>query len=89
MVLFKKLRDMSQNEHLGRQVAPDDRGFLAGAYRDATLENFSYLFLDLRPETQEECRYRSNILKTGWSDQNSRMVIYVPPSLIKSGNLNL
>ena len=61
MVLFKNPRDASQFSSLARQMYPNKSAFAMEAYKDATREPYSYLFVDLRPEQDEELRLRTNI----------------------------
>ncbi len=61
LVLFKNPRDMNQIEVLGRQMFPNDTKFLVSAFEDATLKPYGYLFLDLRPETDQALRVNTNI----------------------------
>ncbi len=61
MVLFKNPRDKSQIEVLARQMYPKNRNLLVAAFIHATQKPFGYLFIDLRPETDEQIRLRSNI----------------------------
>ena len=60
MVLFKNPRDSMIITTLGRQMG--NAKFLADVYEQATMEPFSYLFVDLRSDTREELRYRSKVL---------------------------
>ena len=75
MILFKNTRDASQIMHLSRQMYPHDTKFLPWAFHDATKEPYSYLFLDLKPYTNESLRVRSNILNEEYQ------IAYVPKSL--------
>ena len=63
LVVFKNPRDTSSIGNLAKQMMPGNSKFLQWAYRDATLKPFSYLFIDLRPDTDEKVRYRTNILE--------------------------
>ena len=71
LVLFKNPRDKSQIRALAAQMYPGGGQFLNDVFVDATSQAYGYLFLDLRPETPEELRVRTNIL----SDTPS---VYVP-----------
>ena len=75
MVLFKNTRDASQIMHLSRQMYPHKPKFLTWAFHDATKEPYSYLFLDLKPYTDESLRVRSNILNVQYQ------TVYVPKSI--------
>ena len=57
-VLFKNTRDPSMVTRLGQHNVK----FLQLAYRAATVDPFSHLFIDMRSDTPEALRYRSNIL---------------------------
>ena len=61
LVLFKNARDASQISHLAGQMYPGKSKFLIDAYRDATSIPFSYLLIDLKPDTDDKLRIRSNI----------------------------
>ena len=63
LVVFKNPRDTSSIGNLAKQMMPGNSKFLQWAYRDATMKPFSYLFIDLRPDTDERVRYRTNILE--------------------------
>ena len=75
MVLFKNTRDASQITHLSRQMYPSNSKFLTWAFHDATKEPYSYLFLDLKPYTNESIRIRSDILNEQYQ------TVYTPKSL--------
>ena len=62
IVLFKNPRDRFQVSVLARQMYPGNTKFLEEAYQDATKDAYGYLFLDLKPDTQEEFRVRTGIL---------------------------
>ncbi len=72
MVLFKNPRDASQITHLARQMYPNKPKFMVEAYRDATSSPYSHLFVDLKPDTEEHMRLRSNIF------QGEYPTVYVP-----------
>jgi len=61
MVLFKNPRDAGQFSSLARQMYPNRSAFAVEAYKDATREPYSYLFVDLRPTQDEDLRLRTNI----------------------------
>lgn len=75
VVLFKNARDASQIMHLSRQMYPSNTKFLTWAFHDATKEPYHYLFQDLKPNTHESLRVRSNILNEQYQ------IVYVPKSL--------
>ena len=61
LVLFKNVRDTTQVANLARQMFPGQSHFMMEAFRDATSIPFGYLLVDLRPDTDERCRLRTNI----------------------------
>ena len=61
LVLFQNPRDASQITHLARQMFPGHSGLLTQAFRDATSQPYSYLLIDLKPDTDEKHRLRANI----------------------------
>jgi len=61
MVLFKNVRDKSQIAHLSRQMYPNKTKHMVESYVDATSEPFSYLFVDLKPGTDDRYRLKANI----------------------------
>jgi dGTP triphosphohydrolase len=61
LVLFKNVRDKSQIMHLSRQMYPGKSKHMVEAYTDATNEPYSYLFVDLKPNTDEKHRLKACI----------------------------
>ena len=61
LILFKNPRDATQISCLARQMYPTNSKFMMEAFKDATTEPFSYLFIDLKPDTEERLRLRANI----------------------------
>lgn len=72
LVLFKNPRDASQVATLGRQMYPNNKKFLVEAFKMATEKPFGYLLIDLRADTLEKYRLRSNIFT------DERHHVYVP-----------
>ena len=62
LFLFKSRRDVNQVVHLGRQLYPSKTKFFQEVYLDATKKPYGYLLVDLKPETNEDLRLRTNIL---------------------------
>jgi hypothetical protein len=73
IVLFKNPRDANQVSTLARQMYPGRSKFLLEAFRDATEKPYGYLLIDLKPDTDEKYRIRTNI----FSDDDKHLV-YVP-----------
>jgi hypothetical protein len=61
MILFKNPRDAGQFATLARQMYPDGSKFAVEAFKDATEVPFGYLLVDLKPDTDEKHRLRTNI----------------------------
>ena len=61
MIIFKNPRDTLQVQTLVRQMYPGKSKFLTDAYKDASEKPYGYLVLDLKPETGEKFRVRTNI----------------------------
>ena len=61
LVLYKNPRDKSQIRNLAYQIFPSTPNFLIEAFSDATQSRYSYLLIDLHPETAEEYRIRTRI----------------------------
>ena len=72
IILFKNPSDATQISIIGRQMYPHDPKFLAAAFKSATTMPHGYIFIDLRQETPEHYRIRTNILSNDGHD----MVIY-------------
>src|SRR5207247_3438023 len=60
LVLFKNVRDKSQIAHLSRQMHPSNTKHMVESYVDATSEPYSYLFVDLKPNTGEKFRLKAD-----------------------------
>ena len=82
IVIFKNPRDKSQIQYLARQVCPENPQFLQETYLDATKHAHSYLLLDLRQDTPDNCRFRSNIFP-----YDKYHYVYVPKKSIKGSEL--
>lgn len=64
LFLFKNRRDMSLSTHLGKQLFPRHVRFFQEVFADATKKPYSYLMIDLRSESPEDMRLRTQILPT-------------------------
>lgn len=70
MVIFKNPRDGSQITHLAKQMFPRNVKYLQEAFADATSQPHGYLLIDLKQETPDHLRLRTNILQ-------SQQVVYL------------
>jgi hypothetical protein len=62
MILFKNPRDAGQFATLARQMYPAAGSLFAiEAYKDATSVPYGYLLVDMKPETDEQHRLRTNV----------------------------
>ncbi|GBM23592.1 hypothetical protein AVEN_265993-1 [Araneus ventricosus] len=61
MFVFKNPRDRSQVMHLGRQLYPNNVNFFREVYEDATSKAYSYLLIDLTPQTEDSLRLRTGL----------------------------
>jgi hypothetical protein len=62
VVLFKNPADVSQIRTIGQKMFPTEPRFLTSTYTNAVSRPHGYLLLDLRQETPDILRVRSNIL---------------------------
>ena len=72
IILFKNVRDQTQFSVLARQMFPNNTKYAIEAYKDATRVPYGYLVIDLKPETDDNLRLRTQILP------NETQYIYVP-----------
>ena len=61
MVLFKNVRDSSQITNLAKQMHPGNVAYLRDSYVDATSKPYGYLLIDLKPDTDDLIRLRTDI----------------------------
>ena len=61
-VIFKSPAFQSQIQHLSRSLFPHQPRFVSAAYKSATKDPYSYLFLSLHPRTNDNLRVGSGIL---------------------------
>ena len=62
LVLFKNPADCTFIRSIGQKMFPCNPQFLTNAYSDAVKRPHGYLFLDMRQETNDLLRVRTNIL---------------------------
>lgn len=62
IIYFKNPRDRAQISHLARQIFPENTKFIREAYSDATTRPHGYLLFDLKQDTSENFRFRTNVL---------------------------
>ncbi|KAL9951080.1 hypothetical protein ACROYT_G043676 [Oculina patagonica] len=62
LVLFKNPRDKLQILTLAKQMYPGETAWFIKRYEEAVRRPFGYLFIDVKPTTQNSCRLRTNVL---------------------------
>ena len=71
LVIFKNPRDASQITHLAKQMYPGKLKYVQESFKNATSRPHSYLLLDLRRDTPDYLRLRTNIFSP------EQQVVYV------------
>jgi hypothetical protein len=61
IVLLRNPSGQLQIRNLATQLFPHQGAYFMEAYRDATATPFSYLLIDMHPETEEELRLKTSI----------------------------
>ncbi|GFT12391.1 uncharacterized protein TNCV_4725361 [Trichonephila clavipes] len=61
MCCFKNVRDKMQMASLAKQMYPSQTKYFQESFKDATSVAYGYLFIDLRPETDEKLRLRTGL----------------------------
>ena len=70
IVLFKNPRDKTIVSNIARQMYPNKIKVFNSVFENATKDPYSYLFIDLKPDTPEQLRLMSHI----W---NSPINVYI------------
>ena len=65
MVLFKNPRNQVNGSTIARQIYPSKVAKFQSIFEDATKKPYSYLFIDMKPETPVEVKLLTNILGEG------------------------
>lgn len=61
IIYFKNPRDKTQIRYLARQLCPENSKFIEEAYKDATTKPHGYLMIDLKQNTRDMYRFKTNI----------------------------
>ena len=72
IVCYKNPRDKSMITNIARQMFPTKIKKFQNVFEDATRKAYSYLFIDLKPDTPEDVRLLSNVL----NENEEPMVAY-------------
>lgn len=88
IIYFKNPRDKTQIRFLSRQLSPENVKFVEDAYRDATSKPHGYLMIDLKQNTDDMYRFKTNIFpnqyttcyiaKKGYKYMNRRQKTLIP-----------
>ena len=70
--LFNSRRDINQIACLNKQMYPHKPKYLLDAFLKATQDKYKYLCIDLKPNTPEDLRVRSDVLP------GERNLVYLP-----------
>jgi len=72
LIVFRLTRDSRQILCLGHQMMPEKPRFVYDCYKLATSKPYSYLVIDLYPNTVDSARFRSSVFV------DSNLKLYVP-----------
>lgn len=72
IIYFKNPRDKTQVRYLARQLVPENSKFMIDAYNDATDKPHGYLMIDLKQNTNDMYRFKSNVFPDEYT------VCYIP-----------
>ena len=75
LILFRNIRDASQISHLAKQMFPGQGHTLVEIYQDCTKKPYSYLVIDMSPQSEDKYRLRTNIFP------GEDPLVYIPHSL--------
>lgn len=82
LVLFKNPRDKSQIYPLARQIFPENPSSFVKVYKEATLNPFGYLFMDLTQKTNDLLRFQTDIFNQFY------LTCYCPTNLLNGCEKN-
>jgi hypothetical protein len=71
MVLFNNRRDLNQIQVLGRQIMPGRSAFFMDSYKKAVREPYSYLVVDIYPNSNQRFELRTRIFP-----QDQPLIVY-------------
>ena len=83
LVLFKNPRDKLQILMLARQMYPKQTDWFLKQYKEAVRRPFGYLFVDLKPSTQDSCRLRTNVLPGEEKFNKGEIEASIPQELLQ------
>ena len=74
IVLFKNPRDKTVINFIARQLHPSNPKYVIESFNDATKKPYSYLFIDLKPKTDDIVRLLTNVFE----EESEGIIAYVP-----------
>ena len=78
IVLLRAPNSALAIRNLGVQLFPRQLDFFMDAYRQATREKYSYLFVDLHPASDPLLRLRTNIFKEDDDYIDHNQIVFIP-----------
>lgn len=84
IICFKNPRDKTQIQYMARQVYPENVKFVRDAYNDATALPYGYLMIDLKQNTPDWCRFKTNIFPP-----DEYCTVYIPKKGLKYNSRNM
>ena len=77
-VLFPNNRDKTQVKTLARQISPGQVTAFMEIYNDCVAKPYSYLIIDIVPNSEQKYKFRTNIIpgKSSPSSSNTYPVVY-------------
>lgn len=80
IIYFKNPRDKTQIRFLARQIVPENPKYVEEAYKDATSKPHGYLMIDLKQNTDDIYRMKTNIFPDEYT------ICYIPKKGYKYNN---
>lgn len=78
IAIFRNVRDKTQIQHFARQFSPQNTKFVIQSYEDATKYPFGYLFIDMKMDSAEKIRMRTNLFA---ENGDPGMIVYQDSTL--------
>lgn len=78
LTIFKNPRDKMQISTLARQLFPENFKYLLESYTDATSKPYSYISIDLKPNTDDRLRLRTRLTPEENEHNIVAPILYLP-----------
>ena len=82
IAIFRSIRDKSSIFHFARQYLPRNVEFIMNAYENAVQTPYGYLLFDLKIESHDSIRIRSNLFN---ENGDSAVIVYQEVPSVKNG----